>query len=78
MMHHFEQNKKMRNAQEILAMYYHKSGNFNYHVLDVYHGTSAFAIPDIMSRGLTPTLGAGCDALEAQFGEEVAEQPRRK
>ena len=52
-------------------MYYHKSGNLNYHVLDLYHGTSAFAIPDIMSRFLTPTLGAGCDALEAQFGIPV-------
>jgi len=61
----------IKNAQKIPSRYYEKPGSLKWHVLDLYHGTSAFQIPNIMSQGLRPTLGAGCDALEAQFGIPV-------
>ena len=61
----------IKNARDIPDDYYHKSGKLDWHVIDLYHGTSAFAIPDIMSRGLTPTMGAGAEAMEAQFGLPV-------
>ena len=61
----------IKNAQKIPSRYYDKPGSLKYHVRELYHGTSAFQIPSIMSQGLRPTLGAGCDALEAQFGTPV-------
>ena len=61
----------IKNAQEIPDKYFQASGKPDWNVFDVYHGASAHAIPDIMSRGLTPTLGAGAEALQAQFGLPV-------
>ena len=40
-------------------------------VHDVYHGTSVFSALEILDRGFMPSLGAGCDALQACFGVPV-------
>ena len=61
----------IKNAQKIPAKFYDKDGSLKWHVMDLYHGTSAFQVPNIMGKGFCPTLGAGCDALEAQFGVPV-------
>ena len=61
----------IKNAQNIPDEFYDKNGALRWHALDLYHGTSAFQIPQIMAQGLLPTLGAGCDALERQFGIPV-------
>ena len=61
----------IKNAQKIPAKFYEKDGSLKWHVTDLYHGTSAFQVPNIMGKGFCPTLGAGCDALEAQFGVPV-------
>ena len=61
----------IKNAQKIPSKFFDESGSLKHQVLDLYHGTSAFQIPNIMGQGLRPTLGAGCDALEAQFGDPV-------
>ena len=58
----------IKNAQKIPLKLYDKPGSLKYNVLDFYHGTSVIQIPNTMGQGLRPTLGAGCDALEAQFG----------
>ena len=40
-------------------------------VIDLYHGTSAHAVPSIMGKGLTPTIGAGGEALQEHHGVPV-------
>ena len=54
----------IKNAQAIPAKYYIKNGAFEYTVLELYHGTSAYTVPQILGEGLRPTIGAGCEALE--------------
>ena len=61
----------IKNARAIPEKYFNKHDKLKCHVLDLYHGTSPMSLPDIMSAGLKPTLGAGCDALEAHYGITV-------
>ena len=61
----------IKNARAIPKIYFDKHDKLKCNVLDLYHGTSPMSLPDIMSAGLKPTLGAGCDALEAHYGIAV-------
>ena len=40
----------INNAQKVPNKFYDKSGNMRWSVLDLYHGTSPFNIPNIMGR----------------------------
>ena len=61
----------IKDAQNVPKKFYDKSGKLRWSVLDLYHGTSPFNIPNIMVEGLLPTIGAGCDALQNYFGLPV-------
>ena len=61
----------IKNARKIPAKFYDKDGALKWHVTDLYHGTSALSVPNIIGKGLCPTLGAGSDALQLQFGVPV-------
>ena len=61
----------IKNARKIPAKFYDKDGSLKWGLMDLYHGTSAHSVPNIMGKGLCPTLGAGCHALQEQFGVPV-------
>ena len=61
----------IKNARKIPAKFYDKDGFLKWELMDLYHGTSAHSVPNIMGKGFCPPLGAGCDALFSQFGVPV-------
>ena len=61
----------IKNAQPIPEKLHDEHGHLDWQVSDLYHGTSATLVPRIMGQGLLPTIGAGSQHLQEQYGRPV-------